>query len=65
MIYEYKCANNHVTVRKVAVGEYRASITCPTCGQPAPQVISGGLATIFRGDGWPDKERRKKKGGLK
>lgn len=30
----------------------------PETGEPITRIISGGAGTIFRGDAWPDKERK-------
>lgn len=51
MTYEYDCP---------ACGRFEAEQRmtdpalerCPTCKQPVVRVVSGGLGTIFKGDGW-------------
>lgn len=30
---------------------------CPTTGQECRIVITGGTATVFKGGGWPDKQK--------
>jgi len=31
---------------------------CPTTGQSVKLVITGGNGTLFKGMGWPDKQRK-------
>ena len=34
------------------------TIRCPECGKRMDRQIGAGATTIFKGGGWPDKERK-------
>ena len=51
MIYEYKCANEHLQEELHGMKE-SPEIKCNECGEVMQRVISGGAGTIFKGGGW-------------
>ena len=52
------CGEHGVEVRRITKGPRKR---CPSCHHKVRNIITGGQATIFRGKGWPDKERRQAK----
>lgn len=51
--YEYRCPNGHEFEQFVLrISEAAASLTCPTCGAPAPRRISAGGGLVFKGSGF-------------
>jgi putative FmdB family regulatory protein len=51
-LYEYRCANNHITqtIRSIHDDE-PAEVICTECSSPMHQVL-GGVAITFKGKGF-------------
>jgi putative FmdB family regulatory protein len=61
--YEYECdqcshKEEHIFTMTEVVDQ---AITCQKCQVKMRRLITGGSGTIFRGDGWVDKELRRAK----
>ncbi len=50
--YEYKCPNGHLFEKFFPTMHDRRHEKCPTCGQRAERLISGGAGLVFRGSGF-------------
>jgi|ERR1043166_5824422 putative FmdB family regulatory protein len=50
--YEYRCPAGHVFEKFFSSMHDRRHEKCPTCGQQAERLISGGAGLVFRGSGF-------------
>jgi len=51
MNYEYGCENGHVQEETHGMNE-SPKILCKKCKKKMTRIISGGVGTHFKGDGW-------------
>ncbi len=52
-VYEYRCSKcGHVFERFESIRNYKQTLECPVCGEPAHLLISGGNGLIFKGTGF-------------
>jgi putative FmdB family regulatory protein len=50
--YEYRCPKGHVFEKFSPQMTSRRRLRCPTCGQLAERLISGGAGLVFKGSGF-------------
>jgi putative FmdB family regulatory protein len=50
--YEYRCPKGHVFEKFSPQMTSRSRTRCPTCGQRAERLISGGAGLVFKGSGF-------------
>lgn len=50
--YEYRCPKGHVFEKFFPQMTNRRRLRCPTCGQLAERLISGGGGLVFKGSGF-------------
>ena len=50
--YEYRCPSGHVFERFFQKISDERHAPCPTCGQRAERLISGGAGLVFKGSGF-------------
>lgn len=50
--YEYRCPKGHVFEKFFPQMTDRRRLRCPTCGQSAERLISGGAGLVFKGSGF-------------
>jgi len=55
--YTFRCSNDHTFDRTLRPQE-REGQTCPECGEPAEQIVSGQPGMVLRGDAWLGKNIR-------
>lgn len=49
--YEYRCPKGHEFEKFQRMSD-PPEAECPTCGQPAERVLSGGAGLLFKGEGF-------------
>jgi putative FmdB family regulatory protein len=51
--YEFRCPNGHTFDRFYrSIGTSEAQTACPTCGEIAERILSGGAGLVFKGSGF-------------
>jgi putative FmdB family regulatory protein len=51
--YEFRCPNGHTFDRFYrSIGTSEAQTACPTCGEMAERIMSGGAGLVFKGSGF-------------
>jgi putative FmdB family regulatory protein len=51
--YEFRCPNGHTFERFYrSIGTSEAQAACPTCGELAERIMSGGAGLVFKGSGF-------------
>ena len=51
--YEYRCPQGHEFEHFFGtIGRSKAVMPCPTCGQEAQRLVSGGVGLVFKGSGF-------------
>jgi putative FmdB family regulatory protein len=51
--YEFRCPNGHTFDRFYrSIGTSEAQTACPSCGEMAERIMSGGAGLVFKGSGF-------------
>jgi hypothetical protein len=64
-VFEYECAQQHVTDFYVPLAERPKEIKCKTCGEPARYIISAAKTTFHANDRKAIKGQTVSKGGTR
>lgn len=58
-LYDFKCADEHITTVNVGMSEVRPTVDCAHCQQTALRVFSAPMVPVL--DGWNAKFGRKRR----